>query len=360
MTVTFDSRIILYLVAILSPFFLHQLPKSKLRSVYAIIMCSLICLESGLRGLTVGPDTPNYYRWFQSVKDLDWNSVFELFRKAYLQGTEKDPGYTFFLKVYQTFNSDFQLFLLFIAIPYSILLGKFFLKYTETLLELAFAFILYISLFQILALSGIRQQIATTIILYLYVYNNRLNIKLILFLALAATIHISSLVTLGYFLLLRVLSKRNTVFFLRITPFLFFIGLSIGRAFVGLLADAVGNEYYKFYIQGENLNPAFTGAFLAFALSCVAALSYKSIIPWRFFKEISVAIILYGFLSPFILIDGGLIRIPQYFGLFYCVAFPRLIVYFAIRDYKTYLILILICNLSAMPCSSSLTTPVCL
>ena len=62
-------------------------------------------LLSGLRSLSVGPDTYNYLvNSFIPVKEMSWNEVLRLFPERYLYGQSVlDPGYCLLTKIFQIF-----------------------------------------------------------------------------------------------------------------------------------------------------------------------------------------------------------------------------------------------------------------
>ena len=73
---------------------------------------------SGLRNITSGadPDTIEYLRHFNSVKNMPWSKIPALFYNTYIKGVGKDPGYTVLVKLVQVFTKNYQCYLVIVAI----------------------------------------------------------------------------------------------------------------------------------------------------------------------------------------------------------------------------------------------------
>ena len=123
-------------------------------------------LVSGLRSTRVGADTQRYHDIFESVKNTDWSEIADSF-KYWLLGSEtvKDPGYTVLQKIFQYFSTDYQVFLVFVAICFMVPLGIWIYRNST---DPFFSFALFSALFySFFAITGIRQTLVTGIVVFL-------------------------------------------------------------------------------------------------------------------------------------------------------------------------------------------------
>lgn len=160
-------RLILILVFILLAFFYTsdklKFSYEKRRKHYIQIVTILLILQSGLRNLAVGADTYQYFLRFQTVKDTSWKSILNGFFN--LQG--KDPFYSLFQKTFQIFSTNFQIYLIFVALLFMPSLGYFIFKNTTKIRHALLAFIIYMGNFYgFFSITGIRQTLATALVLW--------------------------------------------------------------------------------------------------------------------------------------------------------------------------------------------------
>lgn len=136
------------------------------RKYYIIFICVLFGLQSGLRGMSVGADTAQYYNRFLIIELTPFSTIWEEFIGRFWENTNnfKDPGYNLFTKAFQFFSTDYQLFLLFVAAIFFSSLGYFIYKNTRYIQDAVFAFLLYLLIFySFFSVTGIRQTLATAI-----------------------------------------------------------------------------------------------------------------------------------------------------------------------------------------------------
>ena len=102
-------------------------PKKKLtiatpEKYFAIIAAVQWILISGLRHISVGSDTDVYkVNSFDVVKNLSWERLWDNFVKGIFLGEDiKDPGYNLLQKTFQIFCKDYQVWLVFIALVFTI------------------------------------------------------------------------------------------------------------------------------------------------------------------------------------------------------------------------------------------------
>lgn len=301
--------------------------KGQKRKWYVFIIISLLILESCLRSISVGPDTRGYFYDFLRIKYLTWTDVFSSFRTAYLEGEGKDIGYLVFVKLVQIISMDFNVFLFVCALVFFVPLGFILYRYSTHMLQLVFAFSLYVVLFHIVALSGIRQQLATGFSFMAFLqFGNKHHWRAILLIFLGSFIHISLL----FFLLLPLIKivfprwvKAIHLFSFATIPFAIIFASTIISFFASFLA----NDYYSVYGESESGGDAFTYIILMELLSlfCFIAIKKQNI------KDNPEIGLLYAVLPwvtmtvPLISVNGAMIRIGQYFTLYMMLLVPMAI-----------------------------------
>ena len=287
-------------------------------------MIILFILESSLRSVNVGPDTQGYYNDYNTISGLSWSDIWGGFISSYQQGEGKDPGFVLFVKLVQALPGDFNFFLFVSALIFFIPLGLILYKYSTHSLQLVFAFTLYVALFHIVALSGIRQQIATGLtFLALYELGKGRMWRCILFIALGSIIHISALV----FLLAPLLSLFNWRYLkpIHLGSFLTipFVALNAG-AILSITASFLANDYYSAYGTGESTGEAFVYIILMELLSffCYLAIKRDQL---RDNPNVTLLYLMLPLLTvtvPLISLNGAMIRIGQYFTLYMMLLAP--------------------------------------
>lgn len=296
----------------------------KKRKWFVIIMITLLILESSLRSLSVGTDTIHYYASFVSYQHLSWTDVFDSFRSAYIEGEDRDPGFLFLVKTVQLVSLDFNVFLFVCALVFFIPLGCILYRYSSHILQLVFAFTLYVALFHIVALSGIRQQVATgfSFLALLQLGKNRYWLTL-LFIALGSLIHISVLIfllvpTIQYFVPKSVKSIHLASF--ATIPFV----LAFASNIMFFLASFLANDYYETYAESESSGGAYTYIILMELLSlfCYFAIKRDTIINNPTAKLLYVMLPLLTITAPLISLNGAMIRVGQYFTLYTMLLVP--------------------------------------
>jgi transmembrane protein EpsG len=321
-----DIKIPLFSLVILLGFLLGtgKDVDGKKRKWYVILMIVLFILESSLRSISVGPDTENYYYAFLSINDMSWGDVFNSFNASYQLGEGKDPGFAVFVKLVQLISTDFNFFLFIAALVFYIPLGKILYRYSSHILQLVFAFTLYVALFQIIALSGIRQQLATgfTFMSFLSLGKGK-KIQSVLVILLASVLHISALLFLLVpafsFISRRYLKTIHLLSFVTIP----FVAL-YSDAIMSFMASFLANDYYSAYGQIESKGGGALYIILMELLSffCFLAIKKDKVMNDRTTALLYIMLPLLTMTVPLISLDGTMIRIGQYFTLYMMVLVP--------------------------------------
>ena len=93
--------------------------------LFVIIATLSWVLLSGFRHVSIGSDTLKYYYKFNQTIFTNWDTLFRNFMNIIFFGSEdgKDPGYYLFLKVITLFTQNYQVFLVIIALIFTVPLG---------------------------------------------------------------------------------------------------------------------------------------------------------------------------------------------------------------------------------------------
>lgn len=324
-----NIKAVLFIIIILLGFLLSTGDGSleKKRKWYVIIIISLLILESSLRSVSVGPDTRGYFYDFVSVKFQTWKDIFSSFKAIYIEGEGKDAGYLIFVKFIQTISLNFNVFLFACALVFFVPLGIILYRYSTHMWQLVFAFSLYIALFHIVALSGIRQQIAIGFsFMALLQLGKDHNWKAILLIVVGSLVHISAL----FFLLvpfIKIVCPR----WVKTIHLFSFATIPFAIVFAGVIllffASFLANDYYASYADTGSSGGAYTYIILMELLSlfCFFAFKKENIQNDPKLSLLYITLPLATMAVPLISLNGAMIRIGQYFTLYMMLLVPRAI-----------------------------------
>ena len=306
-------------------------PDSKRnRKKYIGIICFILILQSGLRNVAVGADTYGYSFAFNEALNLSWaeagNDVIQYLTK----GIGKDPGYNFFQKTVQIFTSDYQVYLVVVAVIFFISFGFFLYDNLTRSKDLILAFIIYSVLFySFFSITGIRQTIATGMVLFSYYHLKQKNTLIfILLIFFAFLIHKTAILFLAIYLLTYI---KNFRLFTRVTILIFPIFFIMKEELSLLAISFSGYEEYGFY-EGSGTY-VFTSIFLIIIIAGLIRAKHIMAIDHRsqlHFKILSFALIL----LPLSFINPTFLRIAIYFTIFLTIFLPNLIFSFTNTSQK--------------------------
>lgn len=279
-------------------------------------------LLSGLRGLNVGADTEAYALSFEQAANTKLDTLWQNIINKYIYNMDiqgKDFGYYFLEKVFRNFTSSYTLWLLFIAIIFTVPMAVFIYRYSS---NACISWIIYSTLFySFFAITGHRQTIATAIVVWggLECIRKR---KLILFLILtlvAYTIHASAICILPFYWLSQIkLTKAKLLGFL----FCIICAYIFRYQFLTFLQSIVGYESYQQYEAAQ------AGIF-------VLLLIFIAIFIFAFWENIRVsdnqilnmsvnALMIACCFSSLLLINPSCMRVVQYYSIFLLFLIPEL------------------------------------
>lgn len=332
-----------FLALIIFPQIGSQVNQQFQHKRYITFMMILLILQSGLRHLSVGPDTYSYYvNFFLDVEKSSWQSLWNDCLDYFYYGTGKDPGYRLFLKAIQYVLPTFQLYLLGLATFVFYGLGKLFIRYTSSNYEVLLAMALYQCLYySFFSITGLRQTMATGFLFLAIPYVvKRKPLQFILLVLLAATQHKSALLFMPiYFLPLikhsRTMLAASLVMFLPMWKF----GTHVAN---WLMMGSTFDQYANYL---ESYEGAGAYGFSAFIILLGVLLIYyhKEVVSNNRDSNLVLnSIALAIFLTPLTMINPSNMRIVQYYSIFALFALPWVISKFNFSNVKTRYIIITI------------------
>lgn len=278
-------------------------------------------LLSGLRGLSVGADTEAYAIMFEQSAYSPWSDIWQNVVLKYIYRIDvpgKDFGYFLLQKVFRTFTGSYTLWLLFIAIVFTVPMAILIYRYSS---NACISWIVYSTLFySFFAITGHRQTIATAIVVWggLECIRKRKLIPFLLLTFIAYTIHASAICVLPFYWIsqLKVTKAKLSIYMVGIVA-----AFLLRNQLLVFLQSIVGYEFYQQY-EG-----ARAGVFL-FLLIAMAVFTF---IFWEQIQNsdnqvlnMSVnALMMACVFSPLLLINPSCMRVVQYYSVFIIFLIPE-------------------------------------
>ena len=314
-----DIRIVIFIL-VLGYYFILGKRRNTVRSKNKLVFfsCILLALYSGLRHISVGPDTPYYYQNFLDVLSFSWSDIISRF---FVGSTEfRDPGYNLLVKVFTSIIPVWQLFLLALAFLYYYAMGKLWKRYISSSEGVLLAVMLVLSLFGIISLSGIRQQItiAISMMMILYVEDKKWKVVVPVVL-IGALVHISLLFFLA-FIPFHYVRKGHYRFYLGLSIVMMPIIAFSAQTIVSFMAGQLDNDYYMNYAEHSSMSSAYLYVIMCSLISIYLLANYNQLLNAPTF--LSSALVLMTITVPLILQDGAMIRIGQYFTIYMMLSLP--------------------------------------
>lgn len=283
---------------------------------------------SGLRHISIGADTNNYSNLFNGVQYQSWNQLFKNFYNILFLGAYgKDPGYEIFEKFVQLFTINYQIYLVIIAIIFTVPLGIWIYKNSS---EPLISFLIYSCLFySFFAITGHRQTIATGLVVligYKFIKERKFWPFLVLVLV-AFTIHKSAVSFFPfYFIANKKITKRYLIIIATIIPVLFIFKYQI-MSVLGIFM-----RYEGFIAQYQG---AGTWTFTAVLLMITVVTIWRRKVMLKNNSQvthyINALIMAFAFV-PLTFVNPSAMRVVQYFSLFIMLLIPEIIRSFPKRE----------------------------
>ena len=300
------------------------------KKVYCIIVALQWILISGLRHLSVGEDTDDYYFAFENGKNISWNIILSNCWDYLFGGIEtKDPGYYLFQKIFQIFSDNYQLYLFVIAIIFTGLMARWIYKHSS-MPELSF--LVYSVLFySFYSLTGHRQTIATALIFFLgYEYaKDKKFIKFAIVAFVAFMIHKSSLVFIPYLFIANI---AITPVYVGVMSAVILLVTVLGDALYAPIAFFFGFGEEQIYYDGGGTS-TFT---LLMIIVCVVSFVLYPWVSKRREDAKNIYNLLFMTLMTTLLVmqQQSFMRVQQYYSMVIMLVIPEMVLSIK-KEYRT-------------------------
>lgn len=273
-------------------------------------------LQSGLRNVATGMDTYAYGGMFLDVEYMSWREIFDNFRTVYIDSVGKDPGYDLFVKIFQLFSTDYQVFLFFVAVIFFISFGRILYRTSSSLEDILLCVAAYqVFFYSFFSITGIRQTIATAFLLFSYKsIIDRNFLKFCIFCFIAIQIHKSALLFIPTFFFVK--DRRPFTFLilcLSLVPIVFVFGRQIALAMTSF-------SFTESYANYADSTYETTGAqmFMIFmVIITIMLLMARKYLSINVDMRISITAFSIGLmLTPLTWIDPSMMRAVMYFSFF--------------------------------------------
>jgi hypothetical protein len=282
----------------------------------------IFILHSGLRHWSVGLDTFQYNNIFENVKIDSIDSIWE----NVINGKGIDPFYDLFQKIFQYFSNDYQIYLIFVAILF---FGSYCFFLYDNLIsinQILISNIIYIAYFSgFYSVTGIRQTIATSFLLYAFAFfKKQKNTFVFLFIFLASLFHITSFI----FILIYLTKIKWTEILHLISIICFFIIFNFRYILTPIftllfLSEDRFGVYTEKYDEGGSLKLTILN--LLFSLILLLFNKKLKIINNNTIKLSSNAFAISIFFLPLQWVNPSAGRIGMYFSIFLLIILPYLL-----------------------------------
>jgi hypothetical protein len=310
------------LICLFGVLFLLYKPSEQKKKLFCILASIQWIMLSGLRHISIGDDTSAYkINRFDLTINNSWKNIFMNFIDGIFRGVDiKDPGYPIFEKTFQIFTTNYQIYLIVIALIFTISLGIWVYKNSS---EPCISFLIYSCLFySFFAITGHRQTIATALVVligYKFIKERKFFPFLLLVLV-AFTIHKSAISFLPFYLIANIkITKKYLIAIGIIIPTIFIFKNQV----MVILGTFMGYENYI-----EQFKGAGTWTFTAFLLLIAVVTIWK--VKVMLFNNPQVTHYINGLIMAFVFvpltfIDPSAMRVVQYFSLFIMLLVPEII-----------------------------------
>ena len=307
---------------------LYYIPFQRGKKLFCIIVSAQLALLSGLRHYTVGADTYQYKLYYEEMGNRSWSQLSVEFINILFKGANgKDPGYAIFEKIIYTFTSNYQVYLMIIALIFTVPLGIWIYKNS---MEPFISFLIYLCLFfSFFGITGHRQTIATALVVLIgYKFIKERNFWLFLVLILIAfTIHKSSFVFFPYYFLANKKVTRKYLFLMSGIITMMFIFKN--KAMV-ILGTQTGYEQFIEQYKGAG---AVTFTLVLSLITVITIWKHESLLKKNPQVKYHINALLMAMLfTPLTFVDPNAMRVVQYFSLFIMLLIPEILRLFINRD----------------------------
>lgn len=301
-------------------FLLAYKPSDQKKKAFCAIACIQWVLVSGFRSAYVGADTMNYRRLFYLVENTSWNKIFNniLF---YIRGGEiNDPGYVLFVKLFQVFSTNYQVYLIFIALVFMVPMAIWIYKNSSMP---CLSFVIFSTLFySFYAVTGIRQTVATAFVVFIgYEFiKKKKPIPFLIIMLLSFFIHKSCVCFLPFLFFAH---KKITWRYVGIFTVITSAFLALGKALYGPFAELIGYD-----IEKESLEDTSSYVIVVCLIMLASFIFMKYIknnVDEDKFRAIYNAALFATAFTLLTIRNQAFMRVQQYYALFLMLLVPELV-----------------------------------
>ncbi len=303
-------------------------PTKLNKKVFCILASIQWIILSGLRHESIGADTIAYKIRFVDVANISWSQLGKNFIGVLFLGVKNtEPSFAFIEKIINMIIPNYQIYLIIIALFFTIFLGLWIYKYSS---EPFISFLIYFCLFSsFYALTGIRQTIVTAMVLFIgYKFIREKKFWPFLVLTIVAfTIHKSAVAFFPFYFIANMkITKKYISLVAIVIPILFVFKHQL----IYFLGTIMG--YNQFISQYEGAGTwTFTAMFTIIAF--VTIWRHKEIIKNNPYAThyMNATFLAFAFL-PLTFINPSAMRIVYYYALFLLLLIPDILDTFNKRD----------------------------
>lgn len=319
----------IFLIMLFGSIFLWYKPSSQNKKLFCILVTIQLILLSGLRHISIGADTYSYkVDSFDITIHETWRDLVNDFVNIIFKGADgKDPGYHLFEKLIQIFSTNYQVFLMVIALIFTIPLGVWIYKNS---IEPCMSFLIYSCLFSsFFTITGLRQTIATALVVligYKFIKERKFWSFLVLILV-AFTIHKSAICFFQFYF---IANKTITKKYLVIMSFVIIMMFIFRNQVMAILGNLMGYEQYISQYEGA---APWNFTTLLLILTIITVWKYKMILKNNLLSTHYINALLVAFVFvPLTFIDPTGMRVVQYYSIFIMLLVPEVIKSFSKRE----------------------------
>lgn len=299
---------------------LEYKPSEGKKKAFCAIACIQWVLVSGLRSGYVGADTMNYRRLFYLVQNTSWNKIFSDILFYIHGGDVKDPGYSLFVKLFQVFSTNYQVYLIFIALVFMIPMAIWIYKNSSMP---CLSFVIFSTLFYLFyAITGIRQTIATAFVVFIgyeFIKKKKI-IPFLIITFLSFFIHKSCLCFLPFaFFAHKKITKTYVAIFTAITSAF----LILGKSLYGPFAEFIGYD-----VEEESLEDTSSYVLIICLIMLASFIFIKYIknnVSEDKFRAIYNSALFATAFTLLTIRNQAFMRVQQYYTLFLMLLVPELV-----------------------------------
>ena len=295
-------------------------PSEGKKKAFCAIACIQWVMVSGFRSAYVGADTMNYRRLFYLVENTSWNKIFNNILFYIRVGEIIDPGYALFVKLFQVFSTNYQVYLIFIALVFMVPMAIWIYKNSSMP---CLSFVIFSTLFySFYAVTGIRQTIATAFVVFIgyELIKKKKTISFLIVVFISFFIHKSCLCFLPFaFFAHKKITKTYVAIFTVITSAF----LALGKALYGPFAELIGYD-----IEKENLEDTSSYVIVVCLIMLASFIFMKYIknnVDEDKFRAIYNAALFATAFTLLTIRNQAFMRVQQYYTLFLMLLVPELV-----------------------------------